>query len=103
MNTIIEKSLKTAARNFESFGFTREQTDQLLSSGKRDLVTEISRLKTLLAEEQKDIDKINLSLHAIKGLLYNMGNNEHGDIFAELEKSEAGEEQINKINALIEQ
>ncbi|SFV60004.1 hypothetical protein MNB_SV-3-688 [hydrothermal vent metagenome] len=97
MGTLMKESLDIAAEKFKSFGFNEEQINQLLATGKRDLEQEIEKLKTLLAEDSFNHEKINQSLHAIKGLLYNLGNNEAGDIMAELKNNQDSSEQINKI------
>jgi hypothetical protein len=101
MGSFIEKSLEIADEKFKSFGFSDTQREQLLASGRRDLEKEISRLEELLASNEPDIASINQTLHALKGLLYNMGNTEAGDIMAELKDDAGRPDQLKKIREIL--
>ncbi|MCF6206792.1 MAG: hypothetical protein L3J47_07885 [Sulfurovum sp.] len=102
MGSLVEESLKIADERFKAFGFSDTQREQLLVSAKRDLESEVAKLRELLALETTDLERINQSLHAIKGLLYNMGNTEAGDRFNDLRNDTAKEEQIQKIEMLLQ-
>ena len=102
MGSFVENCLEIAANKFRTFGFSDIQIEQLLSSGKRDLESEIAKLERLLDSDIPDIDKINQTLHALKGLLYNMGNTEAGDKMAELKENAGTPEQIGKIRKALE-
>jgi len=103
MEKVIEETLKIAKEKFLKFGFKEEQIEQLLASGKRDLLSELEKLKALLATEPYDIEAINKSLHALKGLFFNMGNTEAGDIMADLRKEDNMAENIKKIKAFFKE
>jgi len=86
MEKLIDETLQIAKTRFVSFGFEESQTEALLISAKRDLSKVIVQLEDLLKKDSCDIEQINKSLHALKGLLYNMGNMEAGDQIVELSK-----------------
>jgi hypothetical protein len=101
MGRFIEESLNIAAEKFKKFGFSDIQIEQLLASGKRDLEGEVAKLEILLEDETPDIEKINKILHALKGLLYNMGNTEAGDKMADLKEGTGRPEQIEMIRNIL--
>ena len=103
MEHVIEETLGIAKEKFSAFGFKEEQIEQLLASGKRDLLGELEKLKSLLAAEPYDIEQINKSLHALKGLFFNMGNTKAGDIMTDLRKGSDPDESIDKIKAFLEE
>lgn len=76
MQRIIETSMEMASNQFRSFGFKDEQILPLIESGRRDLTNELINLKGLLSSDNTDRLSIDLSIHAIKGLLSTMGNKE---------------------------
>ncbi|WP_041672662.1 hypothetical protein [Sulfurovum sp. NBC37-1] len=101
MEKLITETMLIASEKFQNFGFKKEQIEQLLTSGKRDLEEESEKLKILLDERTPDIEKINQSLHALKGLLYNLGNMEAGDIMADLKNNLDTAKQIEKIKKIL--
>jgi hypothetical protein len=84
MERLIDETMQIAQKKFAAFGFKEEQIKKLLDSGRRDLEKEIGKLKSLIEEENVSIDQLNQSLHALKGLLYNMGNTAAGDVMADI-------------------
>jgi len=102
MGVLIEETLELASKKFSSFGFNEEQVAQLLVSGKKDLEKELDKLKILIMEDSVDIETINDSLHALKGLLYNMGNNEAGDLMNDLRNEKDSAEEIIAIKKILE-
>jgi hypothetical protein len=101
MGGLVEKSLDIAAKKFQKFGFSDIQIEQLLSSAKRDLEGEVLKLEELLEMHKPDIGEINHTLHAIKGLLYNMGHTEAGDQMAELKDDDSVQKKIEKIRKVL--
>jgi hypothetical protein len=101
MDQVIEETLEIAKKKFISFGFKEEQITQLLASGKRDLEKELSKLATLLEEDTYNFEQINQSLHALKGLFFNMGNTVAGDMMAELRKNDDPQASIDKIRQFL--
>ncbi len=101
MERLIDETLQIAQKKFSAFGFKEEQVTQLLASGKRDLENEIGKLEVLLEEENVSIDRLNQSLHALKGLLYNMGNTDAGDVMVDIRNSTDVTELVGKIRDIL--
>jgi hypothetical protein len=87
MYDIIDETLKIATERFKKFGFKEEQITKLLKSGKDDLEKETLKLVEILKTQDIDIKKLNDSLHALKGLCLNMGNNSLADKLVEFRDS----------------
>ncbi|MHC3995477.1 hypothetical protein ACXWTF_11665 [Thiomicrolovo sp. ZZH C-3] len=85
MEQLITETLGYARTHFTAFGLEAAQVDALIAAGERDLRKELLQLKTLAAALPVNDEKVAQSLHALKGLLMNMGNNNAGRQFAELE------------------
>ena len=101
MKKLINETLQIAQNKFAAFGFKEEQVTQLLASGKRDLENEIGKLEVLLEEENVSIDRLNQSLHALKGLLYNMGNTAAGDIMMDIQAGSSIPDHIEEIKKVL--
>ncbi len=95
MEMLISKTIEIANQHFGGFGFNEDQIAKLLESGKRDLEAELSTLKELLSKEQYDIEEIDFSLHALKGLLMNMGNVEIANKLNEIRQEKAKNDTID--------
>ena len=89
MEKLIEETIKNANQYFLGLGFQEDQIGALLESGKRDLTEEMTKLSNLLKEEEVNIDTINLSLHALKGLFLMMGNTQIADKLNDLRQENA--------------
>jgi len=101
MKQLIEETLKIAKERFISFGFSPSQIEGLLTSAERDLTKVIIELETLITSETASTNEIDRSLHALKGLLYNMGNMEAGDLMIELKNNPDKESVKSRIKEII--
>ncbi len=101
MQKLIDDTTEIARRHFGGFGFSDDQIETLLASGKRDLVKEFNKLKPLLEKEPVDIEAINNSMHALKGLLSNMGNMALADKFIELHRKSEDGDILDEIKVLL--
>lgn len=101
MEKVINETVEMAHKHFKKFGFEDKQIVQLLESGKRDLTKELNKLQKLLEKETIEIDTVNLSLHALKGLFLTMGNTAVADKLIELHKESEGTHIINEIKKLL--
>lgn len=101
MQRLIDETIAIAGKNFQGFGFDEEQIDSLLEAGKRDLTKELKVLQTLLGSEPINVNTLNLSLHALKGLLLNMGNIEVAEKFTELRQGKMDTHALTEIKALL--
>lgn len=101
MDELINETVEISRKYFKEFAFEDEQIALLLESGKRDLTKELTKLKKLLESEQIDIDAVNLSIHALKGLFLTMGNNSIGEKLNELRQENENEYIITEIKKLL--
>lgn len=101
MEEFIIASLENARKYFGRLGFNETQIETLLASAERDLRKELGRLKEILIASTPDAEGLNNSLHAIKGLLLNMGNTEAAKLFTELRADLQSSEGIEKIKKLL--
>ncbi|WP_416768365.1 hypothetical protein ACM66T_08755 [Sulfurimonas sp. ST-25] len=101
MEQLITETLGYARDHFTAFGLETAQVDALLVAGERDLRKELLQLKALAEAVPMDNDKVAQSLHALKGLLMNMGNNSAGQVFAELETAFKATREVAGILALL--
>ncbi len=101
MEKLINETVKIAHKHFKEFGFEDEQIVSLLESGKRDLTKELDKLQKLLEKEPIEIDTINLSLHALKGLFLTMGNIAVADRLIELRQESEYARIITEIKELL--
>ena len=100
MSDIVESTLELAKDKFKKFGFKDEQIAQLISSGRKDLEQEIDKLKEILSSVDIDTKTLNDSLHALKGLLLNMGNSKIADKLVELKNSDDSLLKIEQIKSI---
>ena len=101
MRTLIDKTLYIAKERFASFGFNESQIDALLASAQEDLGEVLTQLQNLFEDEKASAKQLAQTLHALKGLFYNMGNTEAGDLMVELESEQDKEVIKTKIEALM--
>ena len=97
---LIETSLLLAQKKMRNIGFSDEQIEQLLTTGRRDLENEFEHLRRLV-EDGGDEEALNRSLHALKGLLLNMGNESLASKFIELRANEDIEQKRNYLRQML--
>lgn len=101
MEKLINETIEIARKNFKGYGFEDAQVIPLLEAGRRDLTRELDKLHKLLEESALDIESINLSLHALKGLFLNMGNMTAADKLIELGQESTDARIISEIKSLL--
>lgn len=101
MEKLLNETMDIALKHFNQFGFENEQVVSLLTSGKRDLTKELGKLQKLLENEPIDVDAINLSLHALKGLFLTMGNTIVADKLNELRQENDNTCVVSEIKVLL--
>ena len=97
---LIDTTVLIARKKMKGIGFSDEQIEQLLATGRRDLENEFERLRRLI-EEGSDDTSLNQSLHALKGLLLNMGNESLASKFIELRANEDIEQKRNYLRQML--
>jgi hypothetical protein len=101
MENLVQISLMIARKKMQGMGFNDEQIDRLLETGKRDLENEFAKLKSLIESDEDNAEAINQSLHALKGLLLNLGNEKLAARFIELRSNESLEEKKRQLMQLL--
>ena len=102
MEKVINETVEMAHEHFKKFGFEDAQIVQLLESGKRDLTKELNKLQKILDQEPIEIDKVNLSIHALKGLFLTMGNAKAGEKLTELHNKSGDTRILAEIKFLLD-
>ncbi len=93
---IRKRSYREEARgHFEKLGIPPSLVEELLSDGLRNLKELLENFRE--AMDRKDREKIAFIAHSIKGVLYNMGLEELGKKFKELQLKAEGEESIDNV------
>ena len=101
MSRLIKETLKIAKKRFEAFGFSPSQIERLLSSAEEDLGKVVAELQQLIDDQSSSTKQLELTLHALKGILYNMGNIEAGDLMVELKNLQDKERVRQKIKEVL--
>ncbi len=103
MKEIVKESAETARVYFQKFGFEPEKIEPLLEAGKRDLEKELSILENLKNEEPFPLEEVEYTLHAIKGLLFNMGHNTAAEMInaVRIPKDDGGHEAARLMERLL--
>jgi hypothetical protein len=76
MQKIIDKTEKIAIEYLTGMGFGEEQVVPLINQAKKDLETEFARLESIQNSPSPEAEALDRSLHALKGLLFNLGNHD---------------------------
>ena len=75
MKRIIKQTEETAYAYLSEFGFDDEQIMPLIEKGTRDLSRITSEVEVLLNQNPISWNEVDDALHALKGLLFHLGNN----------------------------
>ena len=102
MKKIISQTEVIAFDYLKAFGFADEQINTLIGQGKRDLHKELTRLQTLIHAETIFYKDINNVLHALKGLLFQLGNHEVADQLNEIKSHLDAEVSLKEIVLLLD-
>jgi len=102
MSDLIEQTMEMAFNKFKKFGFKDEQISQLVESGRKDLEKETQRLIGIINADSLDFEALNSSLHALKGLLLNMGNDTVANKLIELRNGEDSDTKITEIKNIFQ-
>ncbi len=100
MEKLISQTEEIAFKHLKAFGFQDEQIDQLIIQGKKDLRKELIKLEILLQEDEISYNDINNVLHALKGLLFQLGNHEAAERLIEIRSHLNNEETLKDITLL---
>jgi len=101
MKKLLEDVEKIAYKSLMEFGFEEEDVLKLVKQAKKDLVNNLNKLELQLNKEP--IDRVELSniLHAIKGLLFQMGDHSRAEQINEIREDIDSNESLNNIKNLL--
>ena len=99
MKNIINETETIAYVYLEKFGFSREQLDALITQGKKDLHKELKNLNIIL--DTGSTEAINHSLHALKGLFFQLGNYKVAEQLDEIKDGEESTARLKEISKLL--
>ncbi len=102
MEKLISDTEVIAFEYLKAFGFSEEQINPLVAQGKKDLYGELTKLKTLLDADNISIEDINNVLHALKGLLFQLGNHDVADQLNEIRSHLDSEATLKEIVQLLD-
>ena len=102
MKNIISKTEVIAYDYLKGFGFSEGQISSLIIQGKKDLHKELSKIETLLIHaDTVSLDDINNVLHALKGLLFQMGNHDLAEKLNEIRSNDEHEVILKELSWLL--
>ena len=102
MEKIISETEVIAFDYLKAFGFTEEQVNTLVLQGKKDLYKELIKLKTLIYADTVSYDDINNILHALKGLLFQLGNHDLAEKLNEIRSDLQNKTTLEEIALLLD-
>ena len=97
---MIKETEKMGIAYLKAFGFSDEQVNPLVEIGIKDINNTLSKIEILLEETHPSIEELNNLLHALKGLLFQMGNTALGEKINEM-RSHLSEDDILEIKELL--
>ena len=101
MTPLIDQTLRVANTYLQDFGFTQEQVQPLLVQAKKDLIKELEKSKEIFNEQPVDPEAVNSVLHALKGLLFSLGNKDVAERLEALRTEDAQSQDVSEIKALL--
>ncbi len=101
MKKIISETEVIAYDYLKAFGFAEEQIIPLVDQAKKDLQENLTKLEILLHEDTISIDDINHVLHALKGLLFNLGNHELAEKLNEIRSHLESDVALKEISQIL--
>ena len=101
MEKIISETEVIAFDYLRAFGFKDEQINSLVTQGKRDLRKELTKLKVLLDADDTSLSEINNIVHALKGLLFQLGNHTIADRLNEIKSHLDSKTALKEIELLL--
>lgn len=102
MERIIRETEEHALAYLKAFGFQDEQVNTLISQGKKDLVRELTKLQELMAEDEVPLEDVNNVLHALKGLLFQLGNHDLAQKLVEIREDIQSDTALSDVKMLLD-
>jgi len=101
MSKIISETEVIAYDYLKAFGFKDEQIAPLIVQAKKDLIKTLAQLESALHAEDVSLEDINDGLHALKGLLFHLGNHELAEKLNEIRSHLDSEAAIKEVSQVL--
>ncbi len=101
MRTIINDTEVIAFDYLKAFGFDEEQINMLIAQGKKDLEINLENLNLLLQKDTISTEDVSNALHALKGLLFQLGNHKIAEKLNESRSDLENRETLKEIEELL--
>ncbi len=102
MKNIIKETEIITHEYLQGFGFSEDQISSLVIQGKKDLHKELTKLETMLVDtDTVTLDELNNVLHALKGLLFQMGNHDLAKKFNEIRSNDEQKVVLRELSELL--
>lgn len=101
MKNIISETEVMAYEYLKAFGFGDDQIVPLITIGVKDLDKELKKLQNLVNADEVVAEDVNNVLHALKGLLFQLGNHPLAEKVNETRSDSISEVQLEEIRQLL--
>jgi len=101
MKKLLDDVEKIAYESLSAFGFEEEDVLKLVKQAKKDLIINLDKLKVQLNSNPIDKNELSSVLHAIKGLLYQMGDHSRAEQIDEIREDIDSNESVRDIEKLL--
>ena len=101
MYKIISETEVMATAYLKAYGFEDEQISSLITQAKKDLKKTLKQLHEVVYAETLSMIDINNALHALKGLLFHMGNHTLANELDEIRSTFESEKILQKLKFLL--
>jgi len=102
MSQLVNETKITAYNYLSAFGFEDEQIYKLIEKGVKDINQTVEKLEIQLSNATVVWDEVDDTLHALKGLLFQMGNNEIAEIIDQKRHTDKNQDSINTLLELVQ-
>ncbi len=101
MRPIINETEAMAFDYFKAFGFDEEQIKMLIIQGRKDLEINLDKLELLIQEDPISIEDVSNVLHALKGLIFQLGNHKVAEKLNESRSHLENKKTIEEVRELL--
>jgi hypothetical protein len=84
-------------------GFPADQVQPLIDQARKDMVEELGRLDRLRRADPADPEAMDRSLHALKGLLFNLGDHDLAEKLESLRHEEDIPAMLSKLDRILKE
>lgn len=101
MYKLIDETKMKGYNYLRNAGFDEDSIQELLRQGEQDLLSEMTKLELILNADTLEVVALNDRLHALKGLLFQIGNHEVAEKIREKRSEIEGVNIHDELKALL--